>query len=75
MRKPALRVARWFIAIFGGVLVTLWIVAVGGSRTSVLNAALLDAMSQHLDARVELESFHVSTFPTLSITGRPAARH
>ena len=69
MRKPALRVARWFIAIFGGVLVTLWIVAVGGSRTSVLNAALLDAMSQHLDARVELESFHVSTFPTLSITG------
>ncbi len=69
MPGKALRVARWFIAIFGGALVVLWIVAAAGSRTTVLHRALVDALSEHLDATVELESFQVSTFPALGITG------
>jgi AsmA-like protein len=69
VRNRVLRVARWFIAVFGGVLVTLWIVAAAGSRTTVLREALINAVAEKLDATVELESFQVSMFPALSITG------
>jgi AsmA-like C-terminal region len=67
--KLTVRAARWFIAIFGGVLVMLWIIAGVGSRTAILQRALIEAIGEHLDATVELDSFQVSTFPTLSVTG------
>jgi hypothetical protein len=64
-----MRIARWFIVIVGGVLVTLWIVALAGSRTSVLRDALVKTLNDKLDATVELDSFTVHTFPTLRISG------
>jgi hypothetical protein len=64
-----MRIARWFIAIVGGVLVTLWIVALAGSRTSVLRDALVKTLNDKLDATVELDTFRVHTFPTLRISG------
>ena len=63
-----MKFARWFIAIVGGVLVTLWIVVAVGSRTPVLRAKLVEALADRLDADVELESFQVS-FPSLRIAG------
>lgn len=64
-----MRVARWFIAIVGGVLVTLWVTALAGSRTSVLHDKLVEALSDRLNASVELDAFTVHTFPRLRITG------
>ena len=64
-----MRVARWFIAIVGGVLVTLWAIALAGSRTSVLHDRLVEALSDKLNASVELDAFTVHTFPRLRITG------
>ncbi|HEX5474321.1 MAG TPA: AsmA-like C-terminal region-containing protein [Vicinamibacterales bacterium] len=68
-RLDVTRLARWFILIFGGVLVTLWVIAAVGSRTSVLQQALMRAVNDHLESDVELANFHVSTFPSLSVTG------
>jgi hypothetical protein len=64
-----MRVARWFIAIVGGVLVALWIVVAVGSRTSVLREKLVDTLSDKLNSSVELDSFAVHTFPRLRISG------
>lgn len=64
-----MRLARWFIAIVGGVLVTLWIAALAGSRTSVLHDRLVETLSDKLNASVELDSFTVHTFPRLRISG------
>jgi hypothetical protein len=66
---PVMRVARWVIAIFGGVLVALWIVAFAGSRTSVLHEKLVQTLSDKLHASVELDTFRVRTFPRLRISG------
>jgi hypothetical protein len=64
-----MRIARWFIVIVGGLLLTLWIAALAGSRTSVLQDALVRTLSDKLDANVELQGFSVSTFPRLRISG------
>lgn len=64
------RLARWFVGIFGGVLVLLWIAVAIGSRSSVLRDALVDVLSAQLDSQVELQAFSVSVFPTLSIQGQ-----
>jgi len=64
-----MRFARWFIAIVGGVLVTLWILALAGSRTSVLRDKLVETLSDKLNASVELDTFTVRTFPRLRISG------
>lgn len=62
-------IVRLFIAIIGGVLVTLWVIAAIGSRTSVLRDALVNALEEHLDADVELQSFQATSFPLLKISG------
>jgi hypothetical protein len=64
-----MRLARWFIVIVGGVLVTVWALALAGSRTSVLHNKLVQALSDKLNASVELDSFTVRTFPHLRISG------
>jgi len=64
-----MKLARWIIAIVGGLLVTLWIVAAVGSRSPVLRAKLVEALAAKLDADVELQSFEVAGFPSLKITG------
>jgi hypothetical protein len=64
-----MRIARWFIAIVGGVLVALWLVALAGSRTSVLHDKLVETLSDKLNASVELDAFTVHTFPRLRISG------
>ena len=64
-----MRLARWFIVIVGGVLVTLWAIALAGSRTSVLHDKLVQTLSDKLHASVELDSFTVHTFPRLRISG------
>jgi hypothetical protein len=64
-----MRVLRCTIVIFGGLLVTLWIAALAASRTSVLRVKLVEALSEKLDADVELDGFAVDTFPTLRIKG------
>ena len=64
-----MRIARWFIAIVGGVLVALWILALAGSRTSVLRDKLVETLSDRLNASVELDAFTVHTFPRLRISG------
>lgn len=64
-----MRLVRWFIVIVGGVLVTLWLVVAVVSRSTVLQNALVQALNDHLDARVELADFHVSTFPSVRIHG------
>ena len=64
-----MRVARWFIAIVGGALAAIWIVALAGSRTSVLRDRLVATLSDKLNASVELDAFAVRTFPRLRISG------
>ncbi len=64
-----MKLVRWFIGIFGGVLVALWIFMAVGSRTPVLRQALVEAMRDKLDADLELQSFQVDTFPLVRITG------
>jgi hypothetical protein len=65
----SLRVARWAIAIVGGVLVLLAIIAGGGSRTATLRQLVIDTLAERLDSEVHLESFSVDTFPTVHVTG------
>lgn len=63
------RLARWFIVIFGGVLVTLLAVVAIGTRTPVLKDALVRTLNDQLDAEVDLQSFDVATFPRIRIHG------
>jgi hypothetical protein len=62
-------IIRLFIAIIGGALLTLWVIAAVGSRTSVLRNALVSALEEHLNADVELQSFSATNFPLLKISG------
>ncbi|HEU4935903.1 MAG TPA: AsmA-like C-terminal region-containing protein [Vicinamibacterales bacterium] len=63
------RVARWVIAVVGGLLVLLAIIAGGGSRTATLRQLVIETLSERLDSEVQLESFSVDTFPTVHVTG------
>src|SRR5436190_15289121 len=65
----SLRVTRWAIAIIGGLLVLLAIVAGAGSRTVALRQLVIDTLAERLDSEVQLESFSVDTFPTVHVTG------
>ena len=64
-----MKLVRWFIGIVGGVLVGLWIALGALSRAPVLQAKLVEALNDQLDADVELRSFTVDSFPTLRIYG------
>ena len=63
------RVARWAIAIVGGLLILLAIIAGGGSRTATLRQLVIETLAERLDSDVQLESFSVDTFPTVHVTG------
>jgi uncharacterized protein involved in outer membrane biogenesis len=63
------RVARWVIAVVGGLLILLAIIAGGGSRTATLRQLVIETLAQRLDSEVQLESFSVDTFPTVHVTG------
>src|SRR3954454_22788267 len=65
----SLRVTRWVIAIVGGLLVLLAIIAGAGSRTAALRQLVIDTLADRLDSEVQLESFSVDTFPTVHVTG------
>jgi len=65
----SIRVTRWAIAIVGGLLVSLAIIAGGGSRTVALRQLVIDTLADRLDSEVQLESFSVDTFPTVHVTG------
>lgn len=65
----SLRVTRWTIAIVGGLLVLLAIIAGGGSRTATLRQLVIDTLAERLDSEVQLESFSVDTFPTVHVSG------
>ncbi len=64
-----LRAIRWGIAIAGGFLVVLALIAGAGSRTEKLKQLVIDTLAARLDSEVELESFSVDTFPTVHVTG------
>jgi AsmA-like C-terminal region len=64
-----LRATRWLIAIVGGTLVLLALIASAGSRTATLRQLLIGTLADRLDSEVELQSFSVDTFPTVHITG------
>ena len=64
-----IRATRWAIAIVGGLLILLAIIAGGGSRTSTLRQLVIDTLADRLDSEVQLESFSVDTFPTVHVTG------
>jgi hypothetical protein len=64
-----LRAIRWGIAIAGGCLIVLALIAGAGSRTEKLKQLVIDTLAARLDSEVELESFSVDTFPTVHVTG------
>ena len=65
----ALRAARWGIAIVGGLLVVLALIAGAGSRTEKLKQLVIETLAERLESEVQLESFSVDTFPTVHVTG------
>src|SRR4026209_1956717 len=69
------RATRWAIAIVGGALVGLAIVAGAGSRSATLRELVTDTLADRLDSEVELQSFSVDTFPTVHITGTGLVVH
>lgn len=69
MFKRHLRLIRWTIALIGGILIGLWIAMGTLSRAPVLRQKLIAALSEKLDADVDLEAFEVKTFPVLRIHG------
>lgn len=64
-----IKLVRWFIGIFGGALVALWIALAVVSRAPVLQQKLVETLDAHMDADVQLEGFTVDSFPTLRIHG------
>lgn len=64
-----LRATQWAIAIVGGLLVVLAIIAGAGSRTATLRQLVIDTLSDRLDSEVQLDAFSVDTFPTVHISG------
>jgi hypothetical protein len=72
MRMSALRhlkLIRWVIGVAVGTLAALWIAVLAVSRAPVLRQALVDTLSDKLDADVELQDFEVRTFPLFRIHG------
>ena len=69
MSFVTLRTTRWLIAIVGGTLVLLAVLAGAGSRTATLRQLVIDTLADRLDSEVELDSFSVDTFPTVHVTG------
>ena len=69
MPVPHVKLVRWFIGIFGGVLLGIWIALAVVSRAPVLQKRLVEALDAHMDADVQLEAFTVDSFPTLRIHG------
>lgn len=65
----SLRITRWAIAIVGGLLVLLAIIAGAGSRTGMLRQLVIDTLAERLDSEVQLDYFSVDTFPTVHVTG------
>ena len=63
------RLTRWFIGIFGGVLVTFYVVVAIGTRTPALRDAFIRTLGDKLEANVELQSFEVTMFPRIRIHG------
>jgi hypothetical protein len=57
------------IAVVGGLLVLLAIIAGGGSRTTALRQLVIETLADRLDSEVQLDSFSVDTFPTVHVTG------
>ena len=53
----------------GAVLVTLAIIAAVGSRSSVLRRLVIDTLADRLDSEVQLDSFSVDLFPTVTVSG------
>ena len=64
-----MRATRWAIAVVGGLLVLLAIIAGAGSRTATLRQLVIDTLADRLDSEVQLDAFSVDTFPTVHITG------
>ena len=67
--KRHLKLLRWFIGIVCGTLAGLFIALYALSRAPILREKLVETLNEKLDAEVELASFDVSAFPTLSIHG------
>lgn len=63
------KVARWIVVGVGATLVVLAIVASAGSRTGMLRELVIDTLADRLNSKVELSSFSVDTFPTVTIQG------
>ena len=69
MTVSRIKLIRWIIGGVAGVLVGLWIAVLVVSRAPILREKLIAALSQQLDADVELGSLEVRTFPILRIHG------
>jgi len=63
------KLIRWSIGIAAGVLIGLWIAVATVSRAPMLRQALVDTLSEKLDADVELQGFDVKTWPLFRIHG------
>jgi hypothetical protein len=66
---PRRKLVRWVIGVTAGALAALWIAVLAFSRAPILREHLVQALSERLDADVELGSFEVRTFPVLRIHG------
>jgi hypothetical protein len=64
-----IKLVRWLIVIVGSVLAGMWVALLLTSRAPMLRDALVRALSDRLDAEVELGAFEVRTFPVLRIHG------
>jgi AsmA-like C-terminal region len=64
-----LKTAGWVAAAIFGTLVVLAIVAAAGSRTETLRLLVVATLSDRLNSDVELRTFSVDTFPTVTIRG------
>jgi hypothetical protein len=64
-----MKLARWIFIGVAGLLVVLAIVAGAGSRTDTLRQLVIDTLADRLESDVELESFSVDTFPTVTVQG------
>jgi AsmA-like C-terminal region len=63
------RMAIWAVAIIGGTIVVLAIVAGVGSRTSVLRRLVVETLAERLESEVELSAFSVDLLPTVRVSG------
>jgi hypothetical protein len=63
------RATVWVLAIVGGVLITLAIIAGVGSRSSVLRRLVVETLAERLDSEVELSALSVKVFPAVRVSG------